>query len=112
MQEVNPQESGSLPVQALTPDELERKLSADFPKNATCWSQATDEVRDMCRRARVLAGVGEEGAVDFRAVKTPAEWNTLGIEGTVRFYGSLGESKRQEFCADFGHWLGLVPEEE
>ncbi|WP_348715913.1 hypothetical protein [uncultured Alistipes sp.] len=25
-----------------------------FPKNATCWSQATDEVRDMARTAREL----------------------------------------------------------
>lgn len=47
-----------------------------FPKNATCWSQATDEVRDMARKARELLeeyeGVIVE-PVNFRAIETPAE---------------------------------------
>lgn len=91
----------------LSPAELDAKLSEAFPKNATCWSQATDEVRDMCRAARETAGVPDAQALDFRALSTPAEWNTQGIEATVRFYTQLNVAKRQDFCENFAHWLGI-----
>ena len=50
---------------AMTPDALQRRLSKAFPQEASSWRQATEEVRDLCRRARVLAGVGEDDALDF-----------------------------------------------
>ena len=55
----------------------------------------------MCREARLFAGVDEEGAVNFRAFDTPAQWNRDGVEGTVRFYRMLSEQKQQEFCTRF-----------
>ena len=39
-----------------TPEELRAFLEGHFPRNATCWSQATQEVMDLCRHARELAG--------------------------------------------------------
>jgi len=76
-------------IQELTPEELQQRLSKDFPPDATCWSQATDEVRDLCRRARELAGGSEDHAVNFRALSTPAQWNAQGIAGTARWPSTL-----------------------
>ena len=67
---------------------IERFLEK-FPKNATNWSQATDEVRDMARTVRELLEEYEGvivAPVDFRAVKTPAEWNTEGREFILTDY--------------------------
>lgn len=89
----------------LSPEMLAKVLNEAFPATSTCWSQATDEVRDMCREARILAGVSEENAVNFRAFDTPSRWNQCGIEGTLRFYQMLDEQKQQQFCARFEHWL-------
>lgn len=92
-------------MERLSPEMLATVLKARFPSEATCWSQATDEVRDICREARILAGVGEDGAVDFRLFKTPAQWNQHGVEGTVRFYQMLNEQKQEDFCIRFEDWL-------
>lgn len=92
-------------MDCLSPENLSKVLKAAFPTSATCWSQATDELRDMCREARILAGVSEEGAVNFLLINTPAQWNQRGIEGTIRFYEMLDELKRQQFCSRFEFWL-------
>jgi hypothetical protein len=97
---------------ALSPSELEACLSAAFPKAATCWSQAGDEVRDMCRAAREAAEIPAEQAINFKALTTPALWNTHGIEATVRFYTAMPDVKREAFCANFAHWLGIGDAEE
>lgn len=89
----------------LTPEKLATVLKAEFPADATCWSRATDEVRDMCREARILAGVAEADAVDFRMLDTPAQWNQQGADGTVRFYRMLDEQKQRQFCLRFADWL-------
>lgn len=80
----------------MTPEQLETLLVKHFPKDATCWSQATDEVRDMCRTARIVANVPEELAVDFRVLFTPSAWNTKGIDGIVRFYRDMSQEQRDE----------------
>lgn len=89
----------------LTAASLAQVLEATFPLDAACWSKATDEVRDMCRGARLLAGLSEGQAVDFRVINSPAEWNRQGIAGTVRFYELLDETKQQQFCERFEEWL-------
>lgn len=92
----------------LSPEELHQAIAAHFPPNAVCWSQATDEVRDMCRGARELAKVPDEEALNFREFLTPAQWNTQGAAGTVRFYRMLGDKARADFCGNYGHWIGLI----
>lgn len=84
---------------------LKKLMEEQFPPTTTSWSKATDEVRDMCREARLLAGVDEALAVNFRQIDSPAEWNRLGIAGTVRFYDMLDAKKQQQFCALFEGWL-------
>lgn len=85
-------------------------LAAEFSPKATCWSQATDEVRDMCRDARERAGMPEDQAVDFRAFNTPSQWNTQGIAGIVKFYGMLAPEQRATFCARWDEVLAFTPE--
>lgn len=89
----------------LPPEVLAKVLKDAFPSDATCWSQATEEIRDMYREARLLADVGEDGAVDFRQCDTPAQWNQRGVEGTVCFYQMLDVLKQQQFCERFEDWL-------
>lgn len=83
---------------ALSPEQLGLVLAAQFPLKATCWSQATDEVRDMCRLAREMVGLPDDQAVDFRVIEYPSQWNTQGIAGIVKFYEMLPFEKRTEFC--------------
>lgn len=73
------------------------KFLQQFPNNATSWSQATDEVRDICRAVRqtyntvdlCLTADSPNGlqALNFYSFKQPSEWNTEGkkfIFGTLR----------------------------
>ena len=90
---------------ALTAEHLKLVIAAQFSPKATCWSQATDEIRDMCRQARNMAGQPEEHAVDFRALNTPSAWNTQGIDGIVKFYNMLTPANQAEFCND---WASIL----
>ena len=80
------------------------KFLKRFPKNATSWSQATDEVRDMARTARELLeeceGVIVE-PVNFRAVKTPAEWNTKGREFILTNFDRMADRTKERFYVYF-----------
>ncbi len=89
----------------LTPTQLREKLEKQFPRNATCWSQATDEVRDMSRVSREIRDVPERFAVDFIVITTPAEWNSKGIDSIVNNYEKMTTVQRTEFIAFFGEWL-------
>ena len=79
-----------------------------FPTNATSWSQATDEVRELSRASREFLdeydGIKVE-AVDFTAIKTPAEWNTLGRESILRNYDMMRPRTQQLFYEQFENWF-------
>lgn len=100
MLELNGQTEGR-EMQKLSPECLAKLLSAAFPPSATSWYQATDEVRDMCREARVLAGVAESNAVNFRRFSSPQQWNQHGVDGILHFYEMLAEPEQEEFCFRF-----------
>lgn len=89
----------------MTPADLMAALVKKWPLNATCWSQATDEIRDMSREARKMIGYSELIAINFRACNTPSEWNTNGIHSIVRFYKIMDHSQRAKFIADHASWL-------
>lgn len=96
----------------LTPEELRDAISEQFPPNATCWSQATDEVRDMARYARDgILGLDEFHAIDFRLLRSPAEWNTNGINGIIKFYEMMDDSQKQSFIERFTHFWSDEEEE-
>jgi hypothetical protein len=96
-------------MRRLPPEELKRLTESQFPPQTTCWSQATDEVRDMCRAAREMAGVAEELAVDFQSLNTPSAWNSEGIAGMIKFYSMLNNDQQREFCHRFGRFLRQQP---
>lgn len=92
-------------MKPLTHEELGQAIARQFPPEATSWAQATDEVRDLCRWAREMAGVHVDQAVDFRAMVTPAQWNTQGIAGIIKFYKMLNPQKQLEFCTEYAlYW--------
>lgn len=80
-----------------TPEQLRAALEAAYPPTATCWSQATDEVRDMSRCARTMLGLPENSAIRFREIETPAEWNTKGINSIVGWYARMQPEMRATF---------------
>ncbi len=85
----------------MTTDFLARYLAETFPIDAVSWAQATDEVRDMCKAARVLSGVPDSFALDFNSLSTPSQWNTFGTAFILKFYAGLTAEQRKEFCTMF-----------
>lgn len=77
--------------------QLTAALKAAFPTTATCWSQATDEIRDMSRWAREELELGDDAAMNFRAIRTPAEWNTKGIESIINFFEQMNERQKANY---------------
>ena len=60
-----------------------------FPTNATCWSQATDEVYYLARTSREFLDEYDDvkvEAVDFATLDTPAKWNSVCREAIWRNY--------------------------
>lgn len=85
---------------------------ARFPKNATNWAQATEEIRDLSRESREylqeMDGVIVE-PVDFHRLRTPAEWNTKGRDSIIANYDRMRKDTRTAF---FERFKELFCEEE
>jgi hypothetical protein len=88
-----------------TAEDLKAAILAKFPANATCWSQATDEVRNMSRMAREELGLDEDAALNFRALTTPARWNLRGAESAAAFYAQMNAKQRRSYLANIEGWL-------
>ncbi len=81
--------------------------------DATCWSQATDEIREISRMSRILLeeidGIIVE-AVDFRAIRTPAEWNRKGRESILANMEKMSSADLEDLytfvedCSDSGEY--------
>lgn len=96
-----------------SPASLREQLEDLYPIDATCWSQATQEVRDACRGARCTLGLDDEHAVDFYALRTPSAYNTEGINGIIRFYEQMNETQRLEYVTQYQHlWTPGDDEED
>lgn len=91
----------------ITPEALREQLQDIFPPDATCWSQATQEVRDLCAAARGYAGIDDDQAVNFYELRTPSAYNTEGINGIIRFYEQMTEEQRVEYAAAYQHLWSL-----
>ena len=84
-------------MSTVTPDQLRAAIEAQFPRNATCWSQATDEVRDMARAARLILNRAEVREVMFRTITSPALWNQRGTDAIVYMYGLMDQDQKSWF---------------
>ena len=88
-------------------NKIERFLDK-FPTNATSWREATDEVRDLARASREMLDEYDDikvEAVDFTAIRTPAEWNTLGREAIIRNYDMMSPRTQLLFFERFEDWF-------
>lgn len=84
-----------------------------FPDNATSWTQATDELRDMTHDVRtsyneLVLNVDEDDpkaidSLDFRSFKTPSEWNTKAKKQITELWDKLPVSEREIFIERYGH---------
>ena len=84
------------------------KFLEQFPTNATSWREATDEVRELARASREMLDEYDDikvEAVDFTAVRTPAEWNTLGREAILRNYDMMRPRTQILFYERFEDWF-------
>ena len=88
-------------------NKIERFLDK-FPTNATSWREATDEVRDLARASREMLEEYDDikvEAVDFTAIRTPAEWNTLGREAIMRNYDMMRPRTQMLYFERFEDWF-------
>ena len=84
------------------------KFLEQFPTDATIWREATDEVRELARASREMLDEYDDikvEAVDFTAIRTPAEWNTLGREAILRNYDMMRPSTQILFYERFEDWF-------
>lgn len=84
------------------------KFLAKFPTNAATWHYATDEVRDLARATREMREDYEEVIVeplDFKAITTPAEWNTKGREYILTNFDRMQQRTKQAFYNRFREWF-------
>jgi hypothetical protein len=86
------------------PEQIEKFLSK-FPDDAKDWSKATEEIRDLARAVRERAGLEEVKALDFRLIKTPAEWNKKGKDYIRKIYNTLSEPDKKAFYNDYKEWF-------
>ena len=88
-------------------NKIERFLE-QFPTDATSWVQATDEVRDLARASREMLDEYDDikvEAVDFTAIRTPAEWNTRAREAVMRNYDMMRPRTQMLFFERFEYWF-------
>ena len=84
------------------------KFLEQFPTDATSWKEATDEVRELARTSREMLDEYDDikvEAVDFTAIRTPAEWNTLGREAILRNYDMMRPRTQILFYERFEDWF-------
>ena len=84
------------------------KFLEQFPTDATSWSQATDEIRDLSRASREMLNEYDDiqvEAVDFTATRTPAEWNTKAREAILRNYDLMRPRTQLLFFERFEDWF-------
>ena len=84
------------------------KFLEQFPTDATSWVQATDEVRDLARASREMLDEYDDikvEAVDFTAIRTPAEWNTRAREAVMRNYDMMSPRTQLLFFERFEDWF-------
>lgn len=91
-------------TQIIDTKQIDEKMSeflAKFPNHAKKWSEATDEIRDMCRIVRETYNdlvinklEGEPGyikSLNFRYMATPGEWNSKAKKQIMKLWETMTE---------------------
>ena len=77
-----------------------QKYLDQFKDNETSWRGATDEIRDMARYSREFLQEFDNieiDPIDFRAIKTPSEWNTMGKKYILNNISQMTKSTQARF---------------
>lgn len=80
-----------------------KKFLNNFDDNATSWKNATDEIQDIARSAREHLAEFDNvklEPVDFKSIKTPSEWNTMGKEFILMAIEQMSKSTLNRFLND------------
>ncbi|CDN30239.1 hypothetical protein BN938_0132 [Mucinivorans hirudinis] len=86
---------------------IERFLER-FPTDAKTWHNATDEIRDLARTTREILEDCEKivfEPIDFKAIKTPAEWNTKGRAYILANFDRMDDTSKRMFYNRFREWF-------
>nr|DAS16095.1 MAG TPA: hypothetical protein [Caudoviricetes sp.] len=89
------------------------KFLAGFPKEAVCWSQATDEIRDLARESREYLEEYDNVIVeplDFRSYKRPSEWNTNGRDYILANFDRMSDQTKKRYYASRQEWFDAEEE--
>jgi DNA replication protein DnaC len=102
--------NGTFIVYASTSNIREKieKFLSKFPKNATSWKDATDEIRDLSRRSKEYLEEYDQIIVehiDFKKCKTPAQWNTKGRKHVLANIDRMSEQTKIAFYEFFDNWF-------
>lgn len=83
-----------------------------FTKDATSWSKATDEIRDLARESREYLEDMEDVIVEplnFREFKTPAEWNTKARNYILANFDRMKPETQKAYYERFREWFESTP---
>ncbi len=94
------------------------KVFKKFPRNATSWANATDEMRDMARVAREMhteidldmlhdeheTNPNAPQPLDFRKIKTPSEWNSRAQDYIMDMLDKMSDEAKTQYHERFKHW--------
>ena len=72
----------------------------EFPNDAKSWRYATDEIRDIARKAKEYINELQNAdmeACNFKSFKTPSQWNTEGKKYIMKVYNKMNERTKKEF---------------
>jgi hypothetical protein len=82
-----------------------------FPNDATLWSEATDEIRDLARFSREIyneitlnSSKNDDNILEplnFRSFKTPAQWNTEAKKFIISTYSKMNDESKKYFIEKF-----------
>ena len=71
--------------------------------NETSWAHATDEIRDIAKMTRQYLHEYDEvdvEAIDFKAIKNPAEWNSRGKEYILKNIKAMSNTASAAFMQE------------
>jgi len=71
-----------------------------FPNNTKNWSEATDELRDICNTAREYIEEYDYKKIkplNFKSFNTPSEWNTKSKKYINDIYKSMSDKCKKQF---------------
>jgi hypothetical protein len=100
--------------QTVTGDSKLDEYLSKFPDNAQNWGEATDEIREITRAARLAHGdidlnlSGDDeyeshpdvAPMNYRSFKTPSEWNRKSKEYIARVWKLMSQEAKEAFLKD------------